>query len=324
MGAELAVAACVFLAVSALVLYVLSGGRSLASAAERRIGGLRLPAGPGIEAEGLLTRRTSPVPFVRHLVARNGDWATRTALELQRAGLNLKVSEYLLVRVLLAGVGAALTFFVSGGGPRGMLLAIPLALVGLMLPALYVHVRRTRREAQISSQLVEALQLISNSLRSGFAFTQAVELAAKQLQPPIEDELNYFLRDNALGARMEDALRSMVERSGSVDLEMVVTSILVQRTTGGNLSEILDTVSETIRERSRLRAEIKSLTSQQRLTGQILSVYPVFLAVVFFLISPSIMSVLWESEAGLLLLGIAASLQVIGALAIRRILTLDV
>jgi tight adherence protein B len=116
----------------------------------------------------------------------------------------------------------------------------------------------------------------------------------------------------------------MVVRSGSLDLEMVVTTLLVQRTTGGNLSEVLDNVAETISERDRLRNEIRALTATQRLTGLILSVYPIALGIFLFVLSPSLMKVLFTDEIGRMLLGIAIVLQITGALTIRRILSLDV
>jgi tight adherence protein B len=166
--------------------------------------------------------------------------------------------------------------------------------------------------------------LIANALRSGFAFNQAVEAAAKQSEPPMQDELNYFLRDTSLGARPDDALAAMVIRSGSLDLEMLVTTLLVQRTTGGNLSEVLDNVADTIRERDRLQGEIKALTATQRLTGQILSIYPIALGAFLFVLAPSMMKVLFTEEIGRILLAIALTLQIIGALTIRRILSLDV
>ncbi len=132
------------------------------------------------------------------------------------------------------------------------------------------------------------------------------------------------MRDNSLGAPIEDSLRAMVERSGSLDLDMMVTTILVQRTTGGNLSEILDNVAETIRDRFRLKGEMRALTASQRLTGLILSIYPLLLLGIFFGIAPSVMNVLLTEDIGRLLLGIALTLQLIGAFTIRRITNLEV
>ncbi len=324
MALEVAVAVLVFVAVTG-VLIAAMGGRPVAHAVEQRLGGLNRPA--EVESQlrggGLLKRGSSRLPLLRMFLA-NGEWSDRAQRDLQQAGSRLRVGEYFLLR-LLAGVLAALALIIlTGGSGTGLIFAIVGAAAGYMVPGLYMQVRKGRRQAAISSQLVEAVGLIANALRSGFAFTQAVELAAKQLTPPIRDEFDSYLRDNALGARAEDSLRAMVDRSGSVDMEMMVTTIMVQRTTGGNLSEILDNVAETIRERERLQGEIRALTAQQRLTGLILSIYPLILGALFFLISPSLMKVLWEEDLGRVLLLIAGTLQVIGALTIRQVLRLDV
>jgi tight adherence protein B len=261
---------------------------------------------------------------MRRFIARNESWSARTAIDLQQAGLQLRVSEYLLLRLLVGGVAGIVVFVLFQLSPLGLLLGLVMGIVGFTAPMLWVKMRKSRRQARITEQLAETLQLIANALRSGFAFNQAVELAANQMDAPMKDELNYFLRDTSLGARPEDALTAMVVRSGSIDLEMLVTTILVQRTTGGNLSEVLDNVSETIRERSRLRGEIKALTATQRLTGTILSLYPIVLGCLLFALAPSVMKVLVTEEVGRILLAVAITLQVLGALAIRRILSLDV
>jgi tight adherence protein B len=322
---EGAAAAFAFVAIAAATLTIL-GTKAPARATERRLSGLNRAPVEVAELEGsdLLTRRSSPLPTMRRFIANNENWSARTAIDLQQAGLQLRVSEYLLLRLLLGGVAGVLVFVLLQFSLLGLLLAVLVGAIGFMLPMLWLRVRKSRRQAKITVQLVETLQLIANALRSGYAFNQAVELAANQMEPPIKEELNYFLRDTSLGASPEDALTAMVVRSGSIDLDMLVTTILVQRTTGGNLSEILDNVSETIRERGRLRAEIKALTATQRLTGQILSLYPIVLGALLFLLAPSVMKVLVTEEVGRVLLAIAVSLQVAGALTIRRILSLDV
>jgi tight adherence protein B len=322
---QLAAALAALVTVMALVFAFLRTG-STARATERRIAGLsREPMGvTELRGNDLLTRRSSPIPILQKFISKNDDWAARTAMELQQAGLQLRVSEYLLLRVLMGGVAGALIFVLFRLSPLGILAGVVVGVIGFLLPMFWVRVRRSRRQAKIAAQLVETLNLISNALRSGFAFTQAVEVAAKQMDVPIKEELNYFLRDTLLGARQEDALNAMVARTGSLDLDMLVTTILVQKTAGGNLSEVLDNVAETIRERDRLRGEIKALTATQRLTGQILSIYPLALAMFLTLMAPSLMKVLVTDEVGRILLGIAITLQIAGALAIRRILSLDV
>lgn len=321
---EIMAAVSVFIAVTGLLLLIFRSP-SQGAVVEQRLEAARRPLAVEreLEGSGLLKRGTSRLPFLREFLSQSS-WSDRAWLDVQRAGLPLRVSEYLLIRFFTGALGFVLMMLLTGGSALGIVLMIVAAVVGFMLPAWYVHVKKSRRQATIGRQLVECLQLISNALRSGFAFTQAVELAAKQVTAPMKDELDHFLRDNALGARTDDALKALADRTGSVDVEMMVTSIMVQRTTGGNLSEILENVAETVRERERLQGEIRALTAQQRLTGFILSIYPLVLAVLFFLLAPSVMKVLWEEEVGRVLLVIAGTLQVIGFLTIRQVLKLEV
>ncbi len=321
---EIGAAAAVFLAVTSIALMIFSrpaGPRAL----ERRLVtmGRKAAAPAGIDASGILRTSGTRLSFLRPILSSSG-WADRASVDLLQAGLALKVSEYFLLRALLSALCAILGFLLAGGGSFAFIVGVGGALIGFMVPSWYVTILRQRRVNTINAQMVETLQLISNSLRSGFAFTQAVEMAAKQVQPPIQDELHQFLQDNALGARSDEALLALVERTGSYDVDMMVTTIIVQRTTGGNLSEILENVAETIRERERLQGEIRALTSQQRLTGLVLTFYPPALALLFFVLAPNLMKVMFEEQIGRVLLVVAVTLQVIGAIVIRRILRLDV
>jgi tight adherence protein B len=196
--------------------------------------------------------------------------------------------------------------------------------LGFMLPAFYLGLRKGRRQQAIQRQLVEAITLIANSLRSGFGFLQGVQAAAQQLTPPIADELDHLVQDISLGVSTEQALADMGRRVGSQDLDIAITAIIVQRSTGGNLSEILDSVAETMRERERVQGEISTLTAEKRLSGNVLAVYPAVLAAILFLIQPDVMSTLWTSSTGIMLLVIAGVLQLIGFIAIRKIVTIDI
>lgn len=324
MGVEIGAAAAVFLAVTSFALMIF-GRPAGARAVERRIVtmGRQETAPAGIDASGILRTTGTRFSFLRPVLS-SSDWADRASVDLLQAGLALKVSEYFLLRALLSVLCAILGFLLAGGASFALILGVGGALIGFMAPSWYVAILRQRRINTINAQLVETLQLISNSLRSGFAFTQAVEMAAKQIQPPIQDELHQFLQDNALGARSDEALLALVERTGSYDVDMMVTTIIVQRTTGGNLSEILDNVAETIRERERLQGEIRAMTSQQRLTGLVLTFYPPALGLLLLALAPHLMKVMIEEPLGRVLLIVAVILQVIGAIVIRRILRLDV
>ena len=324
MPVEIAAAAAVFLAVTALALSLLSaapGGRAV----ERRMSAMsRSPAAPaGIDASGILRTGGSRFSFLRTLLS-SSNWADRASVDLLQAGLALKVSEYFLLRAVLSVLCAVLGFVLLGGGAAGFLAGLAGAVVGFLIPGWYVGFLKGRRVETINTQLVETLQLISNALRSGFAFTQAVELAAKQISTPMQDELNQFLQDNALGARSDDALLGLAKRTGSYDVEMMVTTIIVQRTTGGNLSEILDNVAETIRERERLQGEIRALTASQRLTGLILTLYSPALGLLMLALAPKLMTVMFEEALGRAMLVTALVLQILGMIAIRRLLRLDV
>jgi len=319
---EFLAAAFAFLAVTSLALSIFQVSPA-ASVVEQRLRGFsKAPSDSAQVAGGMLKRDVSSLALLRTLSAST--WGDKSLLDLQRAGSSLKVSEYILVRFLMAIIAGIVCALVFRGSSFAIFLIALGALAGYMMPRAYISTRKGRRLAALNAQLVEMLQLVSNALRSGFAFTQAVELAARQLEPPVQTELNHFLRDINLGARHEDALKALADRTGSYDMQMLVTTLLVQRTTGGNLSEILDNVADTIRERERLQAEIRALTAQQRVTGTILSVYPIALGLMFVALAPDLMSVLWKTDTGLALLGIAASLQVIGILSIRQVLRLDV
>lgn len=312
--------ALVFVAVAALILAVTS--ISPAKRVEARLSRLDRTK-ESTPVENVLRTDTGTFPLLRGLATGNA-WSARTAQDLARAGWGLKVSEYLLIRIFAAAALTLGALLLGSGGPVGVFIAIILGGVGFMLPAVLLNYYRSRRQRAIKGQLGEMLSLLSNALRSGFAFTQAVELAAKQLGPPITQELERFLHDISLGAPTDVALQQMADRTGSYDLDMMVSSIMIQRNTGGNLSEILDNVTDTIRERERLQGEIRALTSSQRFTGLVLSVYPIFLGALFFALAPGTWKVLFEAELGRILLISAAALQVMGMITMRRILALEV
>jgi tight adherence protein B len=309
-----------FVAVASLVLVLVSGSRD--PSVERRLARIRLAPEEQGAIGNVLRNDAGTFPFLRWFVT--GGWAERTRVQLAQAGLSLRVSEYLILRVL-AGAGVAASIVVATAGSTvGLLAAIAGGLAGSLIPMVIVAVIRARRQAKMEAQLPEALALMAGSLRSGFAFTQSVELAAKQLSSPIKDELDRVIRDTSLGASAESALEQLSVRTGSYDIDLMVSSVLVQRTTGGNLSEILDNVAETVRERDRLQNDIKAITSSQRLTGLVLMVYPIGLWLILTAIAPSIYKVLVTEPEGRILLAIALTLQVLGALTIRRILKLEV
>jgi tight adherence protein B len=166
--------------------------------------------------------------------------------------------------------------------------------------------------------------IISNALKAGFGLLQALDNAATNLEHPISTELGRTIHEMNIGSSAEEAMLALSERCGSYDLDIVVTAILVQRTVGGNLGEILDTVAETMRERIRIRGEIQTLTAQQKLTGLVIGALPIGVGVLFQLMQPGYISPLFVTVLGKVMLGVAVVLEVVGIMIIQRILNIEV
>jgi tight adherence protein B len=276
----------------------------------------------GADGEIRLKRGTSAIPVLARFLNARG-YSERWANELERAGLRLRPGEYFLIR-LSVGLVVALVIAVLGGSSAVLFAGGLAGIVAFLLPAYYLRFRIKRRRAKIDAQLVETMSLVANGLKGGFAFAQSIDVAGQRVGPPISSELSRMLLDVNLGAGLEEALSAMNERVGSDDMDMVVTAILIQRNTGGNLAEVLENVTETMRDRERIQGEIKTLTSQQRLTGWILSLWPAALAGLFFLVNHEVMSLMWTTSAGLVLLVIWVVLNLLGIFTIQRILDIDI
>jgi tight adherence protein B len=259
--------------------------------------------------------------FFKSLVG--GDLRERLALQLERADMTISPSEFVMLRIALGLAGFVAPLFLLSG-VIAFLAAAGVAVVGYNIPKFYLNHRRQSRVDKLNAQLPEALMAISNSLKAGFGLLQALNTAAEQLSHPISTELGRTIHEMNVGSSAEEALLALSERAGSYDLDIVVTAILVQRTVGGNLGEILDTVADTMRERVRIKGEIQTLTAQQKLTGIILGLLPVGVGVLFVFISPGYMNPLWETTIGKMMLGGAAVMEVIGVMIIQRILKIEV
>ncbi len=247
----------------------------------------------------------------------------QAALSLERAGIPLRVGEYYLIRYSAAVLLFAVPFVFSRS-LIALMLGLGLAVVGYMLPPMYVSSKRKGRTAKINIQMVEMLGMVSNSLKSGYGLMQSFEFAARQMPPPLSMELRRMLREANLGLSAEDALNLLGERIDSPDLDMVITAINIQRAVGGNLSEILEKVAYTMRDRERIRGEIQTLTAQQRMTGIVIGGLPVGMGVLFMMINPAYMGLLFTETVGQIMLVLAVGLEVVGAFSMKRILAIDV
>ncbi len=321
---ELAAAVFVFLALGTAGVLLLAPPRSKGQSTDERVRALGTPEGPAdmtIPTPATRPFRSS-MPALRRWIEESS-WAERAATDLRRANIKLRVAEYLLVRVLVGATLAAVPFMVAPS-VVGIVLAGVAGIAGFLAPAFYLQHARSKRVARIEQQLIDFLPALASSLRSGFAFTPAVESAAQQISAPLGDELAMLLNDLSLGADSPAALRELGARVGSRDLDMVITALQVQRTTGGNLPEILDAAAAALRERERIRGDVQTFTAQQRMTGLILSVYAVAVGLLLLAILPSVWLKLFTEPAGQIQLLIAVVLQIVGFLAIRRSLKIEV
>ena len=271
-------------------------------------------------ADAPLRSRRGP-GFFQFIVS--GAWLRQMERNLRLADSRLHPGDFLAIRFVLALLGFAAPFLLLGG-TIGTVVAVIALLVGFQLPQVWISQRRATRNRKLEAQLPEALTMVANSLRAGFGLLQAMSLGSEQLEHPVSTELAQTVQETNVGSSIEEAFRGLSERNESRDLDLVVTAVLVQRSAGGNLAEILQTVTETMRERVRIRGEINTLTAQQRLTGIVIALMPVAVGGMFLVISPDYIKPLFTVPLGRMMLGVSAFLEVIGVVVIRRILSIEV
>jgi tight adherence protein B len=220
----------------------------------------------------------------------------RIARELARADLKLKVAEYFALYVIAVILGALILGFLGGWHPVSFLIG---AVLGAFAPRFYVKRQQRQRLNKFNDQLGDMLNLMVNGLRAGYSTMQAMEAISKELPTPISDEFRRVVQEMQLGVPMETALDNLLRRIPSDDLDFVVTAINVQREVGGNLSEILDSISYTIRERVRIKGEIRVMTAQVRASGTLLSILPMGLALILWFMNPEYLLSFFEGPSPL-------------------------
>ena len=239
---------------------------------------------------------------------------------LARGGLRLKPSEYVMAQLGCAAV-LGLACFVR----FGISLAVPIgAAVGLLGPGFYLKMRTRSRLKKLNGQLVDVLGLMANSLKAGHALPQTIELIARDARPPVAEEFARCVRELQVGGSQEDALANLAKRTGSDDLELVVTAMLVQLTVGGNLANTLEQVAQTIRERVRIKGEIAAATAQGRMSGLVITGMPIAVALLLYVISPTYFRPMTQQPLGWAMLGVAAFLIILGNVFIGKIVKIEV
>jgi tight adherence protein B len=254
--------------------------------------------------------------------------AERISRELEQADWAIRVGEYQSLRLLCAIMLAVASYLLASvlgidAAWLKILAVLVAAFIGWRIPAYYLARRRRKRLEQIEAQLPDTLISIVKSLRTGMGLLQALTYAAEQTPAPLGTELQSAIRDLQFGAAAEDVFSALSERVGSKDLDIVVTAIIIQRTVGGNLSEILSTVATTIRERMQLRAEVRILTAQQRMSANIIALIPIGIAAAFILVNTGLGTVLFTTTYGQIALAVGIFFEVLGYWLVRRLAVIE-
>lgn len=265
-------------------------------------------------------KRSSPLADRLNEAIGERSFGSELATQLARADLKITAAEYMALLVIAMMGGAVLAFFIF----RSILLAPLGAVAGFFVPRIYIGFAQGQRINKFNNQLGDTLNLMVNGLRAGYSVGQAMEAVAREMPPPISVEFERVTKEVQLGLTVEQALNNMLRRVTSDDLDMMVTAINVQREVGGNLGEILETISHTIRERVRIKGEIRSLTAQGMMTGYVISGVPVGLFILIFMINRPYASRMFEFPCGVAMLVCSVILIVSGFFVMMKIVQIEV
>jgi tight adherence protein B len=240
--------------------------------------------------------------------------------DLARADLKLKSSEWVL-GIIGAGIVVGLLATMRFGTPIAFL---PCPVAVWFISGFVLRFLQARRRKAFDKQLSDTILMLSNALKAGYSFAQAVSTVCKTAKPPIADEFNRATREMALGIAVDDALNHMVKRNVSEDFDLMVTAVQIHRVVGGNLAEILDTIAHTIRERVRIKGEISSLTAQARASGWIITILPLALAGMLTVISPDYFMPMFHETMGIVMLAVGGFSMAVGFALIQKIVKIEV
>ena len=239
---------------------------------------------------------------------------------LKQAGIPLFGAEFIIMSIIGSILGAIIIYIVTLN-----LAAVPVTAIGIpMLMWLWASMAYKRRRDTFTNQLSDCLTTVSNALRAGYSFQQAMDVIAKEMEPPMSTEFERVSTDIAMGVSLEDALQQMNHRIGSQDFDLVVTAVLIQREIGGNLAQILDTISFTINDRVRMKREIKALTAQGKFSAWVLMALPFAVGAFCWIFNNDQMQLFITEDIGRIAITIAIVMALIGFVMIQKIVDIEV
>ena len=315
------------IAVFALVLLAVVGGYFLLGAGggekaevRKRISLLELRNLRDADVPDFLKKEVlSEVQLLNRLLSRV-DLAARIDRRLQQADMKMSVGTFLFLSLVLFFMGIVAGRLLHW--PTILSIVVGIAL--LAVPNLIVNIKRRRRLKRFMNHFPEALEMFARSLRAGHSFTGAIQLVAQEMPDPIGPEFSKVFEEQNLGIPLRQALIGMTDRADTLDVKFFVTAILIQRETGGNLAEIIDKIAYVIRERFRVQGQLKIFTAQARLSGFILSLLPIGVAILIWILNPEYLKPLWLERTGRIMIAVAVTLQILGMLAIRKIIRIKI
>ena len=231
------------------------------------------------------------------------------------AGIKLTGKEY-----LYAWIGATIlpVSLLSLLG-KSFISVLSAGVIGFIIPPFLVNRARKKRQQLFNAQLSEALVVMGNCIKSGYTFQQAMESVSKDMQPPLSNEFSIVLREIRFGVSLEDALNHMVDRTNNPDLGLLVSAVITSSQVGANLTDILDNISVTIKDRIKIRDEVRVLTAQGRMSGLIIGLLPVVIALALMLMNPTFIKAFFDDILGKIMLAVGVVLEIIGFLAVRKV-----
>lgn len=257
--------------------------------------------------------------IIRYLKFLDG-YRSRIQADLIKANIPLKSEEFINLRIILS-LCLGIVPYVTG---KGIVIAVISGALGWFIPYMYLNTRIKKRIKQFNDSLGDAIVLISNSLKAGFSFFQAIDVVSKEMEGPIAQEFGIMQKEINLGCTTEEALENLNNRIKSSDLELLITAVMIQRQVGGNLAEVLDNISTTIRERIKIKGEIKTITAQGRMSGMVIAILPPALGFIIYLINPEHIGLLFTSTLGFVLVGVSIGMELLGIYFIKKIVDIDI
>jgi tight adherence protein B len=263
--------------------------------------------------------RLSSIPLLNRLLEHRQDLTGPIDRLLTESGLKLTVGGFLLMTVVSGLAGGVLCWMLT----HFLFVSVAVGVLFTAMPYAYVARKRTVRLRTFEEQFPEAIDLISRALRAGHALTTGLSMVADEIPPPVGEEFRRLYDEQNFGMSLPEAMRAMARRVPVLDARFFVTAVLTQRESGGNLSEVLENLASVMRERFKLKRQIRVISAHGRISAWVLSGLPPVLAGILFLLSPDFMRILWEDPLGIQLIVMAVILQIVGTIIISRLVRIE-